>query len=141
MLTDESQVFLASLVIRTRENLAIGAQPLDQPRAMASTSIIIPIGRIGTAETKQDVLRCREVEAGAQNLDDRNHDVQIEEEVQVDMRNAKFECCAVTLELNSDRLHVTASEDADRRFCRWPERPIRQSLAFAKEHALHMREE
>ena len=66
---------------------------------MAAPAIGLPIGRIGAPEAKQDVLRRREIKLGAKDLDDRNHDVQIEEEVQVHMRDAQLDRRAVAVEL------------------------------------------
>ncbi len=56
---------------------------------MAAAAALRPIGRIGAAEPVHRVLHAAETQVVGEDLDDQQHDVDVVEEVQVDMRNVE----------------------------------------------------
>ena len=108
---------------------------------MPGPAIRFPVGRIRPAEAEQDVLRGREVLVAAEDLDHGNHDIEVVEEVQIDVGDAEVDGRAVALERDPHALHVAAPEDADRRLAGRRPPAIGDALAFAVEHALHVRQE
>src|SRR5262245_4553971 len=91
MLTHERQILFALLIVRPGEGLALGRQPLDQPRAMAAAAILLPIGRIGATEAEQRFLRDAKLDVISRHLERQDRNVDIEEEIEVDMDDLELD--------------------------------------------------
>ena len=138
MLAGELQILRAALVVGTGEHLAVRSEPLDAPRAVPRPAIGFPMRRIRSSEAEQDVLCGREIEVLAEDLENRNHHIQIEEEVQIDVGDAEVDGDAVAGERDPHALHIAAPKNADWRFAGRRVCAVGHALPFPVEHALHM---
>ncbi len=113
---DEREVLFAVLVVGGREHGVAFAEPLDLPRAVAAPPRLLPIGRIGTPEPEQQVLRGLERDVVGKDLERQDHDVDVEEEVKIDVRDTEVDRLAVFLERDARLPHVGAAHHLNRAF-------------------------
>ncbi len=78
--------------------LAGSVQPLDLPRAVPAAAVLVPVGRIGAAEAEHQLLRLGERDVVDEDLERQDGDVDVEEEIEVHVRDADVERGAVAIE-------------------------------------------
>ena len=139
MLAHERQILLALLVVGAGENLALRAQPLDQPGAMAAALILLPVGGIGAAEAEQRLLRDAERQVVGGHLEGQDDDVDVEEEIEVDVDDAQLDGLVALRERQAHLGDVGAPHRPDRALAVAALDGAAQALAV--EEALHRRQE
>jgi hypothetical protein len=136
---DESQVLAALLVVRGGQDPAVGGEPFAAPQAVAAAAIVVPVRRIGAAETVERVLYLSQVEIVGGDLDDEDDDVDVVEEVQVEVNDVEAQRRSLSLKLI--RTCATSSRRktriGDPPCCGLPSSPP----PFAVEKALHVGQE
>jgi hypothetical protein len=95
--------------------LPSGASHSARAKAVAAAAVVVPVGRIGAAETVERVLDLPQVEIVGGDLDDENDDVDVVEEIQIQVHDVEGRRLLAFLEGHAHLRHVLAAEDADRR--------------------------
>jgi hypothetical protein len=102
-----------------------------------AAAIGFPVGWIRPAEAKQKVLHGHQIEVAAENLDYRDHDIDVEEKIQIDVSDVHVDRRAVAIERNAHAPDVVPPEYPDRRL----EPPPMRALSFPVQHALYVGQE
>ena len=88
MPADMRQETRAVMVVRRGQYRTVRRKPLNASQTISARPVV-PEGRISATETKQRVLRTLQRQLVAEHLEGKDHDVRIQEEMQIDMRDAK----------------------------------------------------
>ena len=98
----------------------------------------VPAGRVGAAEAVQQVLRLRQRQVAGADLHVQQHQVDVQEEVQVDMHDVQQQRRIAGLRHHAHLGHVAAAEQPHRRAGR---AGVALRAAVAVEEALHIGQE
>ena len=139
MLTYERQILFALLVVGPGQDLALGRQPLDQPRAVAAAAIRLPIGGVGTTEAEQGFLRDAKLDVVRRHLERQDRNVDVEEEIEVDMDDLELDRRSALIKRQAYARDIAAPHDPDRALA--IASPHGTTEALAVEEALDRRKE
>ncbi len=115
MLADEGQELLAIARIGLRQHAAVGGEPLDVVHRVDALTVRIPSGRISATEPVQDVLHDVERQVVRVNLDVQQRYVDVEKEVQIDVRDRQYDGFGTRVRYDTHRADVVAAEHPHRR--------------------------
>src|SRR5580765_7276928 len=87
----EGKVLRAVLVIGSRQDRTAGREPFDLPWAMPALAVLLPISRVGPAETEHRILRRAQRQIVGVNLDRQYGEVDVIKEVEIDMSDFEQE--------------------------------------------------
>ena len=103
------------LGVRAGQHGVVGGEKLHAGHAMQRLALCVPAGRVGAAEAVEQVLRLRQRQVAGADLHVQQHQVDVEEEVQVDMHDVQQQRHIARLRHQPHPGHVAPAEQAHRR--------------------------
>ncbi len=129
---------IAVLRIGTGQHGAGGVEELHAVHAVQGTAHRVPAGRVGAAEAVQQVLRLLQWQIAGADLHVQQHQVDVQEEVQIDMHDVQQQRHITRLRYHAHLRDVAAAEQPHRRTGR---AGMALRAAIAVEKTLHIGQE